>query len=91
MPSYTGVQNSSAICFRHNNERYCRPPKVVVVDDLTAQLRFTNMSFNNSGHFQCELEGLSFQWRAQQSVTVASKYADNRLTFTLPVARLAPL
>jgi len=74
LETYTGDYNSSAICFGHNNERYCSPPDVVVVNASTAQLRFANMSLGNSGHFNCELPDLKGQWHAQQSVTVASEY-----------------
>jgi len=74
LPTYIGAYNSSAICFGHNNERYCSPPDVVVVNASTAQLRFANMSLGNSGHFNCELPDLKGQLHAQQSVTVASEY-----------------
>ena len=73
MPTYTGAYNSSAICFGHNNERYCAPPRVLVVNASTAQLRFADVTLDNSGHFHCELPDLKGQWHAQQSVTVASE------------------
>jgi len=72
LPSYSGAYNSSHICFGHNNERYCGPPNVELVDSRVAQLRFVNMSLDNSGHFHCELPDLTGQWHALQSVTVAS-------------------
>jgi len=71
--SYEGSYNSSAICFRHNNERYCSPPEVIVVDNRTAQLRFTNVTFDNKGHFHCEMPDLTGQWHGQQAVAVVSK------------------
>jgi len=72
-PTYTGDYNSSAICFGHNNERYCSAPRVRLLDRSTARLTFADMRLDNSGHFHCELPDLKGQWHAQQSVTVASK------------------
>jgi len=78
LSTYSGNYSSSEICFGHNNERYCGSPDVVVIDSHTAQLRFANMTLDNSGHFNCELPDLKGQLHAKQSVAVASKYSTTR-------------
>ena len=74
-PSYTGPYNSSEICFMHYGEPLCTAPHVRVVNSTSAELRYVNVTHNNSGHFRCRLRDLtSMQMRASQSVTVASTY-----------------
>ena len=90
-PSYTGPYNSSEICFMHYGESLCSPPHVRVVNSTSAELRYVNVTHNNSGHFKCRLRDLA-PMRAMQSVSVASTYHSlNPHLLSVAVLRTLPL